>query len=126
MGEVGLELHPDKTRIVYCKDANRRGSHEHESFTFLGFTFRARGARRRDGRMFLSFSPAVSKDALNKMSATVRAWALHRRTGSTEHELARLINPVVRVVQQEILFGCPGSVRFVAVCGSGRRGGGSG
>ena len=91
-----LPLHPDKTRIVYCKDANRRGSHEHESFTFLGFTFRPRGARRGDGIMFLSFSPAVSKDALKKMSATVRAWRLHRRTGFSDHDLARIINPVVR------------------------------
>ena len=49
MVEVGLQLHPDKTRIVYCKDGNRRGAHEHTSFTFLGFTFRPRGARRKDG-----------------------------------------------------------------------------
>ena len=49
MGEVGLRLHPDKTRIVYCKDSNRRGEHEHTSFSFLGFVFRPRGARRKDG-----------------------------------------------------------------------------
>ena len=96
MGGVGLELHPDKTRIVYCKDGTRRGSHEHESFTFLGFTFRARGVRRGDGSMFLGFNPAVSKDALKKMGATVRAWRLDHRTGSSEHDLARLVNPVVR------------------------------
>ena len=96
MAEVGLELHPDKTRIVYCKDGTRRGSHEHTSFTFLGYTFRPRGARTRTGRMFLSFCPAVSKDALKKMGATVRAWRLHHRTGSSEHDLARLVNPVVR------------------------------
>jgi hypothetical protein len=96
MGQVGLELHPDKTRIVYCKDGTRRGTYDHTAFTFLGFTFRARGARRKDGSMFLNFSPAVSKDALKKMSATLRAWRLHRRTGSSEHDLARQINPVVR------------------------------
>jgi hypothetical protein len=96
MAEVGLELHPDKTRIVYCKDGTRRGSFEHTSFDFLGYTFRPRGARTRTGRMFLSFCPAVSKDALKKMSATVRAWRLHHCTGSSEHDLARLINPVVR------------------------------
>ena len=50
MQEVGLSLHPDKTRIVYCKDAKRRGDHEHTSFTFLGFTFRARTARGGQGR----------------------------------------------------------------------------
>jgi RNA-directed DNA polymerase len=49
MEAVGLALHPDKTRVVYCQDGKRRGSHEHTSFTFLGFTFRARGARRKDG-----------------------------------------------------------------------------
>ena len=47
LAQVGLELHPDKTRIVYCKDANRRGSHEHERFDFLGYTFRPRLGRER-------------------------------------------------------------------------------
>jgi RNA-directed DNA polymerase len=61
MVEVGLELHPDKTKIVYCKDDNRRGHHEHTSFTFLGYTFRTRSARNKHGRMFASFSPAVSR-----------------------------------------------------------------
>ena len=96
MGEVGLELHPDKTRIVYCKDGKRRGSYEHTSFTFLGFAFRARGMRTKTGKMFTGFNPAVSKDALKKMGATVRAWRLHHRTGSSERDLARAINPVVR------------------------------
>src|SRR5207344_3227053 len=62
LAEVGLELHPDKTRIVYCKDSNRRGTAEHTSFTFLGFTFRPRQARRKDGVQFTSFLPAISKD----------------------------------------------------------------
>ena len=50
MEQVGLRLHPAKTRIVYCKDGDRRGSHEHTSFTFLGFTFRARAARGKNGQ----------------------------------------------------------------------------
>jgi RNA-directed DNA polymerase len=96
MREVGLELHPDKTRIVYCKDGKRRGSHEHTAFTFLGFTFRARGVRTKAGEMFLSFNPAVSKEALKMMSAQVRSWRLHQRTDLSEADLARRINPVVR------------------------------
>ncbi|ONI88148.1 group II intron reverse transcriptase/maturase [Saccharothrix sp. ALI-22-I] len=96
MAEVGLELHPDKTRIVYCKDSNRPGEFEHRSFTFLGFTFRPRRARRRDGVQFTGFLPAVSSDALKKMGAQVRSWRLHRRTGSSEADLAGMINPVVR------------------------------
>lgn len=96
MEEVGLALHPDKTRIVYCRDGKRRGSYEHTSFTFLGYTFRARGARDKNGRMFTSFLPAISKDALKKVNAVVRSWRLHRRTTLTEADLARWINPVVR------------------------------
>jgi hypothetical protein len=63
MAQVGLELHPDKTRIVYCKDSNRRGSHGHVAFTFLGYTFRPRAAWRKDGRQFTSFLPAISKES---------------------------------------------------------------
>jgi RNA-directed DNA polymerase len=96
MAQVGLELHPDKTKIVYCKDSNRRGMFEHTSFTFLGFTFRPREARRKDGARFTSFLPAVSREALKKMSAVLRSWRLHRRVNSTEADLARMINPVVR------------------------------
>ena len=59
MEEVGLRLHPDKTRVVYCKDGTRRGDHEHTSFTFLGFAFRAREARRKDGTYVTSFLPAM-------------------------------------------------------------------
>jgi group II intron reverse transcriptase/maturase len=96
MGQVGLMLHPDKTRIVYCQDGKRRGSHEHTSFTFLGFTYRARAMRSRHGNVFTGFGPAISKDALKKISAAVRSWRLHRRTTLTEKDLARWINPVIQ------------------------------
>ena len=96
MSEIGLALHPDKTRIVYCKDARRRGSHEHTSFTFLGYGFRGRRVRTRSGRITTGFVPAISKDALNKISSVVRSWRLHTRTGLSESDLARRINPVVR------------------------------
>jgi RNA-directed DNA polymerase len=96
MEQTGVRLHPDKTRIVYCKDGSRRGSYEHTSFTFLGFTFRARAARSRNGGIFTSFLPAVSKDALNKISAEIRSWRLHRLTGTALGDLARMINPKVR------------------------------
>ena len=96
MEQVGLRLHPGKTRIVYCKDGKRRGSYEHASFTFLGFTFQQRRARSKSGRQFSSVLPAISKDALKKIGAEVRSWRLHLRTGRTFAELARIINPIVR------------------------------
>ncbi|WP_308429120.1 group II intron maturase-specific domain-containing protein, partial [Streptomyces brasiliensis] len=97
MTQVGLELHPDKTKIVYCKDSNRRSSYEQVAFTFLGYTFRPRGALNgKTGAVYTSFLPAVSKEALKKMSATVKSWRLHRHVNSTEADLARWINPIVR------------------------------
>lgn len=95
MREVGLQLHPDKTRIVYCKDANCKGSFEYGEFTFLGFDFRERTVDGRKG-LFRSFSPAVSKTALKRMGKTVRRWRLHRWVAGTAHNLADHINPVVR------------------------------
>jgi group II intron reverse transcriptase/maturase len=96
MRGVGLELHPDKTRIVYCKDSNRRGSHEHTAFTFLGFTFRGREVRPRSGKRFTGFNPAISSDALKKISRQVRSWRLHRHTEISEADLAAWVNPRVR------------------------------
>jgi hypothetical protein len=96
MEQVGLALHPDKTRIVYCKDDKRRGTFGSTSFTFLGYTFRPRGARdSKTGRKFLSFLPAVSAAALKRIGGVVRHWRLHRRIYHTFDELAAGINPVV-------------------------------
>lgn len=96
MQQVGLCLHPDKTRIVYCQDGRRKGSYEHTSFTFLGFTFRQREARNWRGEIFSGFLPARSDAAQQKMNATVRSWKLHRKTTRTLDDLARWINPIVR------------------------------
>jgi RNA-directed DNA polymerase len=95
MNEVGLNLHPDKTRLVYCKDGNRRASYEHTSFTFLGFCFRARKAQNKDGRRFVSFQPAISPDALKAKGAQLREMRIARRTDLTLGDLARWLNPIV-------------------------------
>ena len=81
MAEVGLRLHPDKTKIVYCKDDNRLGSAEHTSFTFLGYQFRPRTVRSKHGRLFTAFAPAISPEALKVISHEVRRWRIHQRTG---------------------------------------------
>ena len=94
--EVGLTVHPEKTRIVYCKDGKRRGDHEHISLTFLGYTFRARKAiNSKTGETFTRFLPAISRDALKKISGEVRSWRLHRKVSYTFTGLAAMINPVV-------------------------------
>jgi RNA-directed DNA polymerase len=96
LAQVGLELHPDKTRIVYCKDAGRRGSHEHERFNFLGYTFRPRLAKSRRGQFFVSFLPAVSDDAKKAMGREIRRWRINRRSDLDLEDLAQMYNPILR------------------------------
>jgi RNA-directed DNA polymerase len=92
LAEVGLALHPVKTKIVYCKDANRRASGEVEQFTFLGYTFRPRLAKTRAGDFFVSFSPAVSRAAAVRIRRTIRSWRIHRRSDLTFPEIVAHIN----------------------------------
>jgi RNA-directed DNA polymerase len=96
LDSVGLTLHPDKTRIVYCKDGKRQQNHPITRFTFLGYEFRARKARSKRGRTFTSFLPAVSKDAVKAMTQEVRRWSIHQRSNRHLGEIARWINPIVR------------------------------
>jgi RNA-directed DNA polymerase len=97
MEEVGLTLHPDKTKIVYAKDGRRRGDHEHTSFTFLGYTFQARKAPDRwNGGYRSSFLPAMSTTARTAKGERLRAMRIHRRVNLTLDDLARWLNPIVR------------------------------
>lgn len=89
-----LKLHPEKTKIVYCKDGKRRGSYDQESFDFLGYSFRPRLCKGRS--YFVGFTPAVSKSALKAMSATIRGWKLKLWSSSSIGDIARQINPVIR------------------------------
>jgi len=91
-----LELHPEKTKIVYCLHAKRRRQYDHIQFDFLGFTFRPRKALSRHGHRFLNFLPAVSKKALKNIHAEIRGWRLHVRTPATLEDLARIVNPSVQ------------------------------
>jgi group II intron reverse transcriptase/maturase len=94
-----LVLHPDKTKIVYCKDVNRKGDFPNIAFDFLGFQFRARKTMWRKGqkRIFThSFQPAVSPKALTRISREIRRWALHHRTDKSLTELAETHNPCIR------------------------------
>jgi RNA-directed DNA polymerase len=97
MAEVGLTVHPDKTRIVYSKDGTRRGDHEHTSLTFLGYTFRARAAiNRRTGQKFTRFLPAISDQALKAKNARLRELRIGQRTDLTLDQLAEWLNPIIR------------------------------
>jgi group II intron reverse transcriptase/maturase len=94
--ECGLELNLQKTKIVYCKDNERRGNYSDQKFDFLGFTFRPRRAKDRWGRLFVTFTPAISNKAKKSICDTMRQWNLHRRTDKSLDEIAKMINPVLK------------------------------
>ena len=95
--QCGLELHPEKTRIVYCKDGDRPGSYEHIKFDFLGYTFQPRRAKNRWGKYFIGFLPAISNKAAKAIRQTIRDWRMaSTRNNQRLEDLARLTNPAVR------------------------------
>ena len=91
-----LALHPEKTKIVYCKDVNRRGDHPNQMFDFLGFAFRARKTVWHGNRYVHGFRPAVSPKALKAISRTIRGWALHHRSDKSLQDLAAIYNSYIR------------------------------
>jgi RNA-directed DNA polymerase len=92
----GLELNPEKTKIVYCKDSDRKGSYEHESFDFLGYTFRPRLSKNKMGKGFVNFTPAISKQATNRIRKEIRSWKIHLRSDKNIDDLARMFNAYVQ------------------------------
>jgi len=94
--ECGLELHAEKTKIVYCKDTNRKGSYPAQQFDFLGYCFRPRKAKWPNGGYGTSFLPAASPKALKAIRKAVREWGLQRRSDKALDDLARMFNPYIR------------------------------
>jgi group II intron reverse transcriptase/maturase len=95
--QCGLELHPTKTQIVYCKDDDRHGEHERVAFDFLGYTFQPRRAKNRFGKFFVSFLPAMSTKAAKAVRATIRSWRMaSTRNNQRLEDLAQFVNPSVR------------------------------
>jgi RNA-directed DNA polymerase len=96
LGDCGLELHSEKTKIVYCKDEDRKGDYPVKKFDFLGYTFRPRLSRNRRGKFFVNFSPAMSNKAAKAIRKKVRSWSWQLRPGDTLEDLARECNSIIR------------------------------
>ena len=96
MNECKLELHPTKTRIVYCKDADRKEEHENISFDFLGYTFRPRLSKNRWGKHFVNFTPAISNKSKKSIRQKVRDWKLQLKAEKELIDLSMMFNSVIR------------------------------
>ena len=91
-----LQLHPEKTKVVYCKQSNRQGDYENVSFTFLGYYFKPRKIKTRAGKIKLGFSPAISKEAKKKIRAEIKEMNIRNRTSERIEDIAKLLNAKVR------------------------------
>ncbi len=94
--ECGLELHPDKTKVVYCRDIHRQQEYETIQFDFLGYTFRPRRSKDRYGRVFVNFTPAVSRSATKALRQEIRGWRLQLKSDKSMEDLSRMFGPVIR------------------------------
>jgi len=94
--ECGLQLNLQKTRIVYCKNSSRRGNYPEQKFDFLGYTFRPRRAKTHQGKLYITFTPAISNKATKSIGESMRQWNLQRRTDKSLDELAQIVNPVAK------------------------------
>ena len=94
--QCGLELHPEKTKIVYCKDDDRRGNYPLTKFDFLGYTFRSRRSKNRWGKYFVNFSPAISNSAKKSIRQEMRSWKVHLRSDKSLEDISHMFNPILR------------------------------
>lgn len=96
MNECKLELHPVKTKIVYCKDVDRKEDYENIAFDFLGFTFRPRLSKNRWGKHFVNFTPAISNKSKKSIRQKVREWKLQLKAEKELLDLSKMFNSAIQ------------------------------
>lgn len=94
--QFGLELNKEKTRIVYCKDDRRSRNYSCTQFTFLGYTFRPRLNKNKEGKFFVGFTPAVSEKAKTAMKQKIRGWKIQLKADLSLKDIGNMINKVVQ------------------------------
>lgn len=92
----GLKLHPDKTKVVYCKDRNREQDYETIQFDFLGYTFRPRSSKNHNGQLSVNFAPAISRTAAKAIRQKIRGWRLQLKSNKSIENLGRMFGPTIR------------------------------
>ena len=97
MQECGLELHKDKTKIVYCKDYRRKGDYPQVKFDFLGYTFQPRTAKSgRDGKLFLGYDCAIGISSKKRLTGRLKKLDIPNLTFKSIVGIAQYLNPYIR------------------------------
>lgn len=115
-GTCHLELHPTKTKIVYCKDKDRRADYPNTEFDFLGYTFRRLFIKDRLGRLRFNFLPAVSRKSCVNFRHKIKEMRLHKYVGLKVEQMAEMINPSVRGWLNYFMKFCPSMVSYTMAC----------
>jgi len=94
--DCGLEIHPDKSRIVYCKDKNREGNHSVITFDFLGYTFRPRRCVNKRDEVHPNFLPAISRASMKAINKEIRRWHIQLKNEKSLKDLSAMFDPILR------------------------------
>lgn len=94
--QFGLQLNLEKTKIVYCKDDDRKGDYPHTSFDFLGYTFRPRQSKSKYGKIFTNFLPAIAEKAKKALRKEVRRWKLQQKVDKDLWDIANMFNKKIQ------------------------------
>jgi RNA-directed DNA polymerase len=93
--ECGLEIHPEKSRIIYCKDKNRKEAYEDITFEFLGYAFRPRRCVNKKGEVHPNFLPAISNASKKAINKEMRSWHIQLKNSKSIIDLSKMFNPIL-------------------------------
>lgn len=94
--ECKLEIHPEKTKIIYCKDGRRKGEYQNTKFNFLGYEFRRRTVVNKEKKLFTGFNPAISPESKKHIIKTIRKTGIRNRNELSIEAVAKFLNPKIR------------------------------
>ena len=97
MQACGLELHPEKTKIVYCKDYRRQGTHANVKFDFLGYSFQPRSTlSKKTGKLFLGFDCAISISSKKRIADKLEELDIVNLSFKSIVGVAQFLEPYIR------------------------------
>ena len=95
--DCGLTLHPEKTKIVYCRDFKRHQKYEEVQFDFLGYTFQPRTSKsKKTGKLFLGYDCAMSTKSRTRIFEQIRNMEIPRMRCDSIVGIAYHLNPKLR------------------------------
>lgn len=97
MEACGLELHPEKTKLVYCRDYRRQGKYPEVKFDFLGYSFQPRTTKsRKTGNLFLGYDCAISISSKKRIADKMEDLNIVGLTFKSIVGVAQFLNPYIR------------------------------